>query len=446
MRGASRSGACALAIAYVLLVSPAFAARSITLEQAVKIAVVRSPVFAAQMAQYRAVRAKYFSAKGALFPNVSVVASGKRSYGVGGFGSSGGSGGTPLPNAQFSTLGFNAQLSQLVFDGGRAIAGIRSAKEGNLSGYDTLTRQLQTLAYNVATAYYAALQSERTTELDAQIVKQYVSQERLVRAQIQIGAAAPSDLAQTKFQTEQKRVALIQAQGAQIAAESTFATTLGLAADSPLRPFDDTPINPSASLLRSPLVDYARALKRAELLRPDYLAALHSVESSKEGLRYSKLARSPLLAASAGDGFNSTQPNGSALKRSDSLGLNLTLPIFDQGLTNYNVALAASALDQSVAGLDSMRLSVESQVRSAIAGYVSAQGAVAQAQAELASAQTAFDASQARYKIGAATLLDLLTQQTNLSTAKTDVLTTQYNLRLAEQTYRYALGETKTTF
>ncbi|MHB8461991.1 MAG: TolC family protein, partial [Vulcanimicrobiaceae bacterium] len=342
-----------------------------------------------------------------------------------------------------STLGFNASMSQLIFDGGRAIAGIRSAKEGDLSGYDSLQRQLQTLAFSVANAYYKALQAEQLTVLDQQIVTQYAKQEDLVRAQIKIGAAAPSDLAQAQFLTEQKRVALVQAQGAQTQAEALFATTLGLDADSTVLPADDTPVNPAASLLTSTMTSYGSALKRAELLRPDYLSADHNVEASKESLRYTKLARFPLLSGQASDGYNSTLANGSQLKESKSLGLTLSIPIFDQGLTNYNVAVAASQLDVAVAGLASSKLTVESDVRSALAGYASAVAAVSQAQAEVKSAQTAFDASNARYKIGAATLLDLLTQQTNLSQAKTDLLTTTFNLRIAEQTYEYALGETK---
>ncbi len=413
----------------------------ISLSDAVKIAVVKSPVFAAQLAQYRAVRAKYQSAKGALFPNVSVNGTGKRTYGP--IFTSGSGSGSTLSNGVSSTLGFNASMSQLIFDGGRAIAGIRSAKEGDISGYDSLQRQLQTLAFSVANAYYKALQAEKLTVLNQQIVTQYAKQEDLVRAQIRIGAAAPSDLAQAQFLTEQKKVALVQAQGAQTQAEALFATTLGLDADSTVLPADDTPVNPAASLLTTTVTSYSTALKRAELLRPDYLSADHAVEASKESLRYTKLARFPLLSGQASDGYNSTLANGSQLKESKSLGLTLSIPIFDQGLPNYNVAVAASQLDVAVAGLASSKLTVESDVRSALAGYASAIAAVAQAQAEVKSAQTAFDASNARYKIGAATLLDLLTQQTNLSQAKTDLLTTTFNLRIAEQTYEYALGETK---
>ncbi|MHB8461990.1 MAG: hypothetical protein ACYDA1_05035, partial [Vulcanimicrobiaceae bacterium] len=69
-----------LALALVAA-TPAPPQGRISLSDAVKIAVVKSPVFAAQLAQYRAVRAKYQSAKGALFPNVAVNGTGKRTYG-----------------------------------------------------------------------------------------------------------------------------------------------------------------------------------------------------------------------------------------------------------------------------------------------------------------------------------------------------------------------------
>ena len=62
-----------------------------------------------------------------------------------------------------------------------------------------------------------------------------------------------------------------------------------------------------------------------------------------------------------------------------TIGLNLSIPIYDQGVTNFTVAVAASQLDQEIATLNSTKLTVESDVRSALATLISARSSLVQA-------------------------------------------------------------------
>lgn len=418
--------------------------QAVSLTQAVDIAVAQSPVFATQRAAYQAIRAKYGAAKGALFPNVSGSAGITRDYGQssGGTGGGTGSGGTGtgggLSSGMFTSENGRVQVQQLIFDGGRVIAGLRSAKESDIAGRDTLLRQLQGLAFNVATAYFGVLQANATVDADALLVRQFETQEANVRAQIRAGAAARSDLAAAQFQTAQARGNLISAQGNAIAAQSAFATTLGLDADTAVSPQSLAPgISPK-------LLSYTGALQEALGLRPDYLAAQHSVDSAQANLRFAKLARFPSINANASDGTSRTLIASPAVdtgyQSSRSLGATVTIPIFDQGITNFNVATAASQLDQANAGLIQAKLTVESDVRGALSGLISAQALLTQAQAELQSAQVNLQAVQARYRVGAATITDLVTAEANLATAQRDDINAIYGERLAEEKYQFALG------
>ena len=416
---------------------------SLTLQQAIDIAVAQSPAFASERAQYRAIEAKYGAEKGALYPNISGNASVDRSYG-------GGStrGGTVTPTASpsttgaagpFTTITGQVTLTQLIFDGGRVIAGIRSAKESDIAGRETLIRQLQTLAFTVAQAYYGVLQADATVTADNQLVRQFESQEGNVSAQIRTGAGARSDLAAAQFQTAQARGSLVTAQGQVIVAQSTFATTLGLDADTLVQP---QPLSASTVTAKT----YAASLQEAFAVRPDYVAAQHTVESAKENVRFAKLARFPTLNANASAGAGESLPATSPrLVGTQSLGATLSVPIYDQGLTNYNVALAASQLDQANAGLVSTKLTVESDIRGALANLVSARAALTQAQAELQSGQVNLQAFQARYRVGAATITDLVTAEATLATAQRDDVTAVYNERIAEERYTFALGTSDLT-
>jgi outer membrane protein len=448
--------------------------QSISLVDAIKIGVALSPTFASQNAAWYAIHAKYGATKQQLYPGLSGSAQMANSYTNGTTSTSSsptpGAGAVPAApttpptrppfgvysQGTITTESATITVTQLIFDGGRTIAAIRSAKEADVAGRATLLRQLQTLALDIANAYYAVLEDNATVKSDAQLVREFEVSEASVAAQIRNGAAARSDIAAAQFQTAQARGNLVTAQGTAIGAQATFATTLGLDADAEVVP------QPVAALPAPPNPSYATSLTRALLMRPDFIAAAHTVESDKENLRFAKLARVPSLVAAASDGVsrtfidcvttdpvnvdgthiagNSACPGLSGWSNDKALGLSLSVPIYDQGTTNLNVAQAASTLDQAVASFNSTRLTVESDVRSALATLISARASLVQARSELTSAQVSLDATQAQYKVGATTILNVVTAEANLSTAQSGYITALYGVQTAEQNYLYAMG------
>ena len=413
----------------------------VTLVQAVAIAVAQSPTLAQARATYAQALAKYDVAKSAVFPSISGSAAATRTFSSGTIGGVGGGLGTP--NGIYNSVNYGLKLSELIYDGGRVIAGIHVAKSGQVAGRDTLIRTLQQLGYTVAQAYYGVLLADRTVGVDEQIVKQYLTQEQLVAAQIRVGAAAPSDLYSARALTAQARLQLVTDQGARIAAQATFATTLGLDANALIEPIDNTTGSLTAPAAKFTVLPYDRALKRALLMRPDYLAALNNYQAAKENVRFNRLTKFPSVNANASDGYQSGL-NGIPVQ-TKSLGATLTVPIFDQGLTNYNVAVAAAQADAAKAGITLSRLQVESDVRSAIAKVAAAQAALDQAQASLKAAQVGYDAAGAQYKAGVANLVTLVTAEATLATAQKNAVSAVYSLQTARQNYELAIGESEYT-
>jgi outer membrane protein len=437
--------------------------QTISLADAIRIAVALSPTFAQENAQWAAIHAKYTSSVQALYPGLSGNAQAGKNY-TNGTSSSVSSPTPPAAGVPFAaptptrppfgtysqstitTESATISITQLIFDGGRTIANIRSAKAADIAGRATLLRQLQTLAFNVANSYYTVLEDNATVTADAQLVREFEVSESSTAAQIRNGAAARSDIAAAQFQTAQARGNLVTAQGVAIGAQASFATTLGLDADAEVVPRAIT------AQLQAPNPTYAASLKRALIMRPDYISAAYNVESAKEGVRYAKLARFPILTAGASDGVSRTFldcvttatasvcPGASSWSNDKAIGLNLTVPIYDQGVTNYNVAVAASQLDQAVATFNATRLTVESDVRSALATLISARSSLVQARSELTAAQVSLSATQAQYKVGATTVLNLVTAEANLTTAQSSYITALYGVRTAEQNYLYATG------
>jgi multidrug efflux system outer membrane protein len=212
---------------------------------------------------------------------------------------------------------------------------------------------------------------------------------------------------------------------------------LGLDADTQVEP---QPISAADLTATTALPTYPKALGQALLLRPDYDAAKHTAISASDDLRYAKLGRFPSITANASDGVARELPFDNSFSHSSSIGASISIPIYDQGLTAYNIAQAQSELDQADDALLQSKLGVESDVRSALAGLYSARAGLVQANLELSSGQIALAAAQAKYRVGAATIIDLVTAEANLAQAQSDDLAATYAVETALQTYTYAMG------
>src|SRR5579872_1130962 len=421
--------------------------QQVTLQQAIDIAVAKSPVLAAARANQQIAQIPVNLARTAIFPNISGTGtvqrsnSSSRSVSGNGTGSGGtGSGGSGQSfGGSATSIGLNADLRQLIYDGGKFIAQLHQARAAALAGTQTYERNLETLTFDVGSAYYTALQDEAATALAQQVVHQNIVQMNLVQAQLRAGTASRVDLATAEVPVAQARVSLVRAEGTQATAISAFATTLGLEADTAIAPANAANVNSPNTQVT--VLSYDQALKRAFLLRPDYLAAQSTVLSGQYNVQVQRSGLLPTLTGAASYGTNSTAVNGTDFRPGSTIGATLSIPIFDQGVTRAQTEQAQAQLDLAQDQLDSTRLTVESDVRSAVIGLVTAQGAVAQADSELSQAQTVLSATQAQYKAGVTTLPLLLNAQVQLTTAQTDQLTAIYGLRQAEQTYIYALGE-----
>jgi len=339
------------------------------------------------------------------------------------------------------TSGATLSLQQLIFDGGRVGASIKAAQHAETAAADVYRRELQTVAYDVGTAYYNDLLAQRTTAVDVQIVRQDQVQEALVGAQIRAGTTAAVDLATAQLPTAQARVAVVQAQGTEISAQAAFANAMGLDADTAVLPQDDTPDFDPNVVQTIGVPTYASALRRAFALRPDYDAAVQQVAQNQENLRAARRTLVPTLAGVADYGLTSSDGSAGSFRNASSVGVNLSIPIFDQGLASAQIGSAQAQLAVQQATLQSSTLNLQLNVKQALASLVSFRSAIVQAQAQYNEAVHVLQATQAQYRAGVTTLPLLLNAEVQLNAALEARVSSIYNLRLAQQALLYATGE-----
>ena len=437
---------------------------NIALEQAVAVGFAKSPLLASARADILSADAPVNLARSAILPNVSGNVSSTRNHRQPGGSSSSNSSstgtttgtttgngtGTGTTTTTTNTNTFSAdstsniasvQLRQLIFDGGKISAQLRAARATQSAVLFTYRRQLQTVAFNVATAYYNYLAAKRATAVAVETVKLNQTQENLVVAQFRAGVAARADIATAQLPTAQARLSLVRAQGTELQQQAAFANAMGLDANSAVTPIDDTPVLTSTSAISTIAIPtYAQAVQRALALRPDFAAATSARDSTIASLRAAKLGLFPTLNGTASQAVASSDTSGGTFRNNGSIGISLSIPIFDQGITTAQTQQAQAAVDKNNALLDNARLNIQLNVKQSLVSLITARAGLDQANAELSKAQEVLRSTQAQYRAGVTTLPLLLNAQVGLTTALTDQVTAVYSLRQAEQAYLFAEG------
>jgi outer membrane protein TolC len=404
---------------------------AVTLEQAIAIALARSPSLREAGFSVDYQRAAVDAARSATRPDISVGASSAREFEQE-------SGQQVMPGWSTSNSA-SVSLAELIYDGGQTRARIRAAQASADSSAASARRTAQQIAYDVATAYYDVLVAERTMAADAEVIREDLVNENLVRAQIAAGTAAGADLSLQQYATAQARTALVREQGTEQSARVSFATALGLDADTLVLPVDDTAAleQPGPTLAVESYVD---ALAIAASHRPDIQGSDLDVVAARESLIAAQRGLAPTLSASLSKGLASVDYAGAAYRNNASIGFTVGIPIYDRGATRASIAEARATADRLSVVRRGTAISVQQDVRNALIGIVSAQSTLDQARAEFASAAQTLAQTQGRYRAGVTTLPSLVQAQTAFTQASTDIVNAIYAFRQAEAARRFALG------
>ena len=342
---------------------------------------------------------------------------------------------------------FTVALSQLIFDGGQTRNAVIAATLNETAYADTYRRELQTLGYNVATAYYKQLNDQRQTAAAFATLQVANTNLALTIAQVRAGTAAPASSASFEATAAQARLSVVQLQGIELQDEAAFANVLGLDANTYVLPRDDINLSAtSATASTVQLMPYARALSEAYLMRPDLAANEASVASAQATLKSKAEGRSPVISGTASQNLTSADNSGGSFRNSSQILIGVSIPIYDQGLTAANTALAQAQLDLALATLTTTQQVIQLNVKQGLAGLVSSRAALDQVQAEFNAALTNLRLNQAQYRVGVSTIPALLQAQQQYTQALVDQVNAVYNLRTAEQTYLYALGQNVTNY
>jgi outer membrane protein TolC len=347
------------------------------------------------------------------------------------------------PQADLSLSSGKSRLdpvTQEVISGNQTTPSYGMTVSGSLTLFDGFQRQHQLTARRAAervadanlvstrfsmmltttTAFFDALQAQKVLRVSEGSVAQNEEQLKVAAAKLQTGAGQRSDSLSAFVSLSQAKLNLLQAQANLATAEANLGRYIGV--EGRVTAVDDS------SFYREPSPIDTAAL-RAEVLAtsPQVRTSAANVTSAQANYRAAKSAYWPTLSMNASNSWTAQKTNSYSLEPRRSLGISFSFSPWTSFSRETQVENASISIDNAEANLADLRRSLNAQLTSSFATLANAEQSVAVAGLAVDAAQENVRVMNERYKLGVATIIELLQVQQALTQAEVNQVQAQYS-------------------
>jgi outer membrane protein len=333
--------------------------------------------------------------------------------------------------------------SVTLWNGGQNTANLRAARLGEQASAQDLTRTRQTVVFTVASNYLELVAQQEQLRVQRENLAALEAQEEQIKRFVDVGTRPISDLYQQQASVAAARASVVETQRALELAKVNLIQTLQLDAAGNYEFVP--PAVSEADVNRQYNLDSLVA--RAYAQRADIDADEARVGAAEQDVKAAKASKWPTVSLSVG--YNTAYSSASDLsiadqlnqRRGGSIGIGVSIPLFDRGSTDLATQRAEIQAENARLALEQQRQQVAVDVRRAYLDHQSAQQRLAAAQAQQRAADQALAATRERYRVGAATLVELTQSQAAQVQAASALVNARYNLVFQQSLMSYYTGE-----
>jgi outer membrane protein len=336
-------------------------------------------------------------------------------------------------NNPFTRTSAALTLSWLLVDFGQRSANVENARQLLNAAAATQDATVQALFLAALQTYYAA-QATQAAVVSANEAERAAGESyRAADARYNVGVATPADRLQAQTALSQATLNRIRAEGEARNALGALANALGFGAQQAMV-LADLPAAPTETSFQQQVDGL---INEAQARRPDLRAAEAQVKSAEAGVDLARAQGRPTISLAAGPSW---QESAGVVTRGNSIGLSLNVPIFAGFDTTYRVRSAAAQAEVRAAQRDRIRNQVALDVWRAYQSLTTATQSLKTTADLVASAEQSAKVALGRYKAGVGTVLDLLTAQSALASARLQRIQAQLDWNVYRATLAQAMG------
>jgi outer membrane protein len=407
---------------------------TLSLEQAIEIALQYNPQVAISEHGVRAARGELTQARSALHPRLDVTT--QRVTPV------------DLPPFTFqsrdSTWETSFSVSQPLYTGGGIRQGISAADSYFQGSVGEFERRRQEVAFAARQSYYEVITAEEGVKVAQDVVGSAQEHLRLARLRYEAGVAPQFDALAAEARVARVEQVLFAAEADRGIAWAALSRVLGVPIPEGTRLTTPRPVE-------MPSVGVEDLVEEAVQKRPDLLAAGAESAAARAQLLVAKAKRQPSVSLAGsytlreattipGEELGAPGTDIVVSQSSGIVALVANWSLYNGGQVTGEIKTAEARLRQAENMIESLKQAIELDVRSAYLLVGAARSQVGAAQKEVDQAQEAHRIATLRYEEGVGTSVEILDAEANLEGAKTRLNEAVFGLNLAVAQLDLAVG------
>lgn len=403
----------------------------------------RNPKSHEAWANARVQAAEVGVARAAYLPGIDATAGVEHNWSNGGSRSSSGLSGTSATGSaiggssgstNYNQLSAGVSLSYLLYDFGGRDAALENARQLFEAANATQDNVVQGLFFSAIQGYYQLNAAQAALESALEAERSSKASLDAATARYQVGVGTPADKLQAQTAYSQAVLDRIRAEGTLRNAHGTLANLMGMDANQSytLQPVADTPATEQFQANIGELI--AEARRR----RPDLAAAESQIAAAEAGIATARAAGKPSISVSTDLAYLNRESSDPS--RSGGIGLNVTIPLFTGFANTYRIRSATEQVEARKAARDQIALQIALDVWQAYQNLQTETQSVQTSADLVASATQNADVALGRYKAGVGNIIDVITAQSALASARAQRIQARFNWDIARASLAYSMG------
>jgi outer membrane protein TolC len=407
----------------------------VTLDEALRLAERIQPDVVRAAGNVRTAGSQIRSAWGAFLPTVTASSSASSFFSEGTSRIDPVTGQLTGGNSSNRSLSTSLSANVDLFTGFRRGAELRAARASEDAASASLIDVRFQERLNTTNQFLDALAAAQLVRVRETSVRRAEEQLKTSVAKLRTGSATRSDSLRSLVNLGTARLNLITTQADLAAAEAGLARMIGRSGR--VQAVDD-----SAFYAPAPALDTAALRVEAETRSPRVQSAAASAASARASVRAARSAYWPSLNLAANTSWNGSRVNDYQLFNQRQLSLSLRWNLFNGFDRELTIAQREADLDLSeVTATDAQRV-VEADMITRVAQLDAARQRIDITKVSVTAATEDLRVQQERYRLGASTIVDLLTSQEALNQAEVDVVTARFDYLRAKAQLEALIGRT----
>jgi outer membrane protein len=406
---------------------------AVTLAEAIRRAEWVQPAVIRASADVRTAAAQRRNAWGAYLPRISASSSGSDFFSEGPARIDPVTGELTSGNSSTRSVSTSLSASLDLFTGFRRGAEMRAARATQTAAEASLIDARFEQALTTTNQFLDALAAAQLLRVREASVRRAEEQLKTAVAKLRAGSATKSDSLRSLVTLGTARLDQITTQTELASAEANLARLIG--EPGRVRAADD-----SAFYRIMPVVDTQAIRTEAESKSPRIQSAGANAAAARASARASRSAYWPSLTLAANTGWNGSRTTDYDLFNQRQLSLSLRWNLFDGFDRELTIVQRDAELDLAEATAADAQREVQAELTTRLAELDAARMRTEITQTSVAAATEDLRVQQQRYRLGASTIVDLLTSQEALNQAEVDVVNARFDYLRAKAQLEALIG------